>query len=425
MAQLQDDLIAIRQQLKLSADDIHDKTRLSTLVIRQIEDGSIFESDQNKTYVRSFVRTYARALNIRDEDMIEALNQLDRGQYHNYLRKKYAPGADKAGASEASQPAKPALAPAPPASQDDKKTQRAKSAPESPATPPAKTPATASATGATDRNTAKSEPQQDALAARRKPETASAPERSGATQSGALTGKKSGESSAPPPRMATPPPPGGPRASEVNWSDLSRGASRKSSAPVSAIIIVALVLIAIGASAYWYMNSEDGFAGLFENLFGPSVEETVREPLQTDRTPELLLSDTLDAPVAPDPGLAMAATQVLPDTLSIVVYAATGNLEPFRVRADTFESRRPYWVETGRGMRIKFINEIALSGNFNRMLVLYNDRVITTFAETNAEGERIIRRSQFEGDPTLESFTAPRLPDGVNPPLEITDRPLF
>ena len=418
MAQLQDDLIVIRQQLKLSADDIHDKTRLSTLIIRQIEDGSIFESDQNKTYIRSFVRTYARALNIRDEDMIEALNQLDEGRYHDYLRKKYAPGAEKPAASETDKAGKAAA--------KAEAAEAAKAADSNKSTPAAasvKTPA-AEAKGSKQEPEPVAPPKAEKKEAVQTPTPPPSQIRRGAAAGRSDSGKKASQP-AQPSRMATPAPAGGPRASEVNWSNLSQGSSRRSSAPVSAIIVIALVLIAVGASAYWYLNSEDGFSGLFENLFGTSTEETVRESRVTDRTPELLLSDTLDAPVAPDPALAVAATQVLPDTLSIVVYAATGNLEPFRVRADTFENRRPYWVEQGRGMRIKFINEVAVSGNFNRMLVLYNDRMITTFAETNDQGERIIRRSQFEQDPTLRSFTATQLPQGVSAPREIIDRPLF
>lgn len=426
MAQLQDDLIVIRQQLKLSADDIHDKTRLSTLIIRQIEDGSIFESDQNKTYIRSFVRTYARALNIRDEDMIEALNQLDEGRYDDYLRKKYAPGVEKPVASETGKSGKAAAKAE--AAEAAKSADSDKNAPVSASATGSASVKTPAAEAKGSKQEQEQEPEPVAPPKTEKKEAAPPPPpsqiRRGAAAGRLNSGKKASQP-AQPSRMATPAPAGGPRASEVNWSNLSQGASRRSSAPVSAIIIIALVLIAVGASAYWYLNSEDGFSGLFENLFGTSTEETVRESRVTDRTPELLLSDTLDAPVAPDPALAIAATQVLPDTLSIVVYAATGNLEPFRVRADTFENRRPYWVEQGRGMRIKFINEVAVSGNFNRMLVLYDDRLITTFAETNDQGERIIRRSQFEQDPTLRSFTATQLPQGVSAPREIIDRPLF
>ncbi|MCH8485931.1 MAG: helix-turn-helix domain-containing protein [Candidatus Cyclonatronum sp.] len=412
MAQLQDDLILIRQQLKLSADDIHDKTRLSTLIIRQIEDGSIFESDQNKTYIRSFVRTYARALGIRDEDMIEALDQMETGTYQGYLVQKYALGAGKTASAESrTQTGKPEQKPqaSAPEAAPKRVTETRKTTDQSSAVP---------AQANSSRGTTNS-------GSPRKADTAAPPKQERTTdsrQSSDRAAEASAEKTTPQPtRIAAPSTLRGPRPSEVNWSDVSRGASRKNTVPVSAILIVALVVIALGAFGYWYFNSEDGFSG----LFGSGTEETQRSAPSAQHESALLPSDTLDAPVAPDPGISVPALQTLPDTLSVVIYAATGNLEPFRVRADTFENRRPYWVEIGRGMRIQFINEIAVSGNLNRMLVLYNDRVITTFAETNAQGERIIRRSQFEQDPTLESFTEPGLPDGVAPPREIIDRPLF
>ncbi len=439
MAKLQEDLVSIRQQLKLSADDIHDKTRLSTLIISQIEDGSIFKSKQNKTYIRSFVRTYARALGISDDDMIEALDQMDVSNYQGFLLKRYATGQTptaaeqkkeaypKTGATTASSsPKTPAAKPPQPQKADQGSKPDTTQAPSSGAD---KTSTNTSGTKAQSqpqpqsqsqsKSQSQSQSQSQSASQGTKAAAASASSKSKETASGRT--KASTVKAGRPARVNKTGSYRGPDASEVNWSDVSRGASKKSPVPVSAILIVALVLIALGAFGYWYLNSEDGFSGLFSDSIPPTEQQTT----VPDRTPELLLSDTLDAPVAPDPGLTSAPAQTLPDTLAVVIYAATGNLEPFRVSADTFENRRPYWVEIGRGMRVQFIDEIVLTGNFNRMIVMYEDRVISTFAEVTNQGERIIRRSQFEDDPTLESFTEPRLPEGINPPTEIIDRPLF
>lgn len=361
------------------------------------------------------MRTYARALGIKDADMIEALDQMSAGTYQGYLIKKYGTGASK----QSSTP-EPAVPPVKPQSEMQTKASEARKTDAMAAKPGTAKPAAA------DQKSAEQKPAADSAASAGAGQK-SAQAKTGSSQktepakTAAAASEAAGQKTASGTRFTTPKPMGGPRPSEVNWSDVSRGASRKSNVPVSAILIIALVFIALAAFGYWYLNSEDGFSG----LFGSGTEETVRTAPAAERESDLLLSDTLDAPVAPDPGITARAVQTLPDTLSIVVYAATGNLEPFRVRADTFENRRPYWVEVGRGMRIQFINEIAVSGNLNRMLLLYNDRVITTFAETSAQGERVIRRSQFEEDPTLESFTQSGLPEGIEPPRDIIDRPLF
>ena len=70
------DLQKIRQHLGYSIEDIQQSTKIPVATLRQIESDEIFEgSEENLTYVRSFVRSYGRALKISDDLMIKALDQ--------------------------------------------------------------------------------------------------------------------------------------------------------------------------------------------------------------------------------------------------------------------------------------------------------------------------------------------------------------
>lgn len=90
MSSVGKDLATIRKHLNYSVEDIHDITKIPVDTIRAIESGEIFkQSVEIKTYVRSFVRTYARGLKIKDEIIIKALNQQEAGNYNELLIQQY------------------------------------------------------------------------------------------------------------------------------------------------------------------------------------------------------------------------------------------------------------------------------------------------------------------------------------------------
>ena len=87
MPSLGKDLAAIRKKLDLTIEDIHQATKIPLHIIESIEDDSIFEDlDQNATYIRSYVRSYAKKLEIDEERTIRALDQVERGTYSGILR---------------------------------------------------------------------------------------------------------------------------------------------------------------------------------------------------------------------------------------------------------------------------------------------------------------------------------------------------
>ncbi len=84
------DLALIRDHLGFSAEDIHQATKIPLTTIQSIEDGSLFENkDEIKTYVRSFVRSYGRAIHLNEDDVVKALNQQEAGNYNHLLLKRF------------------------------------------------------------------------------------------------------------------------------------------------------------------------------------------------------------------------------------------------------------------------------------------------------------------------------------------------
>src|SRR5690625_3403876 len=84
------DLARIRHHLNFTHDDIYQKIRIPSETLKRIENGSIFrDKSENKVYVRSFVRTYAKALKIDDALVQKALDQQEEGTYDRLLLTAY------------------------------------------------------------------------------------------------------------------------------------------------------------------------------------------------------------------------------------------------------------------------------------------------------------------------------------------------
>jgi len=90
MASVGKDLAAIRRHMGYTVDDIHGITKIPINTINSIESGAIFTSgEENPTYVRSFTRSYARAIKLNDDLIVKALDQQNYGNYNHLLLNKY------------------------------------------------------------------------------------------------------------------------------------------------------------------------------------------------------------------------------------------------------------------------------------------------------------------------------------------------
>ena len=101
MPSLGNDLATVRKKKDLSIEDVQQNTRIPAHILRSIEDDSIFDNmPNNVTYTRSYVRSYARAIGIREADIVRALDRVEKGNYGGEL----APGTDPDSNKEPEQP---------------------------------------------------------------------------------------------------------------------------------------------------------------------------------------------------------------------------------------------------------------------------------------------------------------------------------
>lgn len=95
MSSLGNDLSRLRKEQDLTLEEVRDQTKISLKVLKSIEDDTIFtDFNENRTYVRSFVRSFAKALGIDNRIIRIALDQTEAGQYQDLLQKvdPYQPG---------------------------------------------------------------------------------------------------------------------------------------------------------------------------------------------------------------------------------------------------------------------------------------------------------------------------------------------
>ena len=78
------DLASIRKKLKLSIEQIQSQIKIHAHILVSIENDAIFnDQSSNKTYMRSFVRSYAKALGLTDELIVSALDAVETGTYES------------------------------------------------------------------------------------------------------------------------------------------------------------------------------------------------------------------------------------------------------------------------------------------------------------------------------------------------------
>ena len=80
------DLASIRKSQNLTLEDIQKAIKIPITTLKSIEDESIFHDDvENKTYRRSFIRSYAKMLRLDDDDVVRALDAMDTGTYRSEI----------------------------------------------------------------------------------------------------------------------------------------------------------------------------------------------------------------------------------------------------------------------------------------------------------------------------------------------------
>lgn len=372
MASLGNDLATIREQLGKTLEDIHDTTKIPLNILEAIEDGSIFtEFDENKTYIRSYIRGYGKALNIDDSDIVEALDYYEIGTYDGQLLKMV--GLEDAKGPRFTYD-----------EDTEEKSTPLKEEGEEPA----------------DNN---------------KPSSFSDQSSSDIHDHG-------------PQQKSSPPP-----VSSVDWADLGRQFTpleTNSSVWIGATIVL---IIIVGVVGYWlYQNSS--FYGFQEGEEPANTTQNVTRPGIVPDSLQLNLTETEDTTTQTAQEAASASRQTLqslPDTLNLVIYAAYDRLNPVRVYSDVMGDFNPYWIEQGQAYRFEFVNLIRIRGQYSRMELLLNGHPIENFAQrfrtaVTPDSQYVeITRSFFEGD---DSWLQPP-PDSTAlnfpPPSSVVNRPRF
>ncbi|WP_445665704.1 helix-turn-helix domain-containing protein [Fodinibius sp. AD559] len=383
MASLGKDLAHIRKEQELSLEDIYEATKIPIRILKSIEDNSIFTNfEENATYIRSYVRSYAKALSIDEKQIIYALNKVEKNDYSGSLQSlfdeqpkrsfEYDEKGDTADAE----------------SEDSK------------------------------------ERQDEDMIHDHSPEFQS-------------DQADSSDDSHETPKSSPLPKADHPDVKSVDWADMGRKFQPLKSVRSrtwAGIFITLLILIAAGFFFYFYETDPVSNEVTNNSTTPPQQEESSEErvstdSLQLDIVPSSETNNTTDQqPTNTRDDIPNEAMSTLPDTLSVVLYAAYGRLEPVRVYTDIMDDINPYWIEQGEAIRFNFVNELNIRGQFSRMVLLFNGHPVENIREEfyNSDSRLLeINRSYFENDPQWLQPAPDSLKIDAPPPSTIRNRPTF
>lgn len=399
MPTLGNDLALIRKHRDLSLEDIHHATRIPVHILSSIEDDSLFgEMEEHKTYLRSYVRSYAKALKIDEETIVRALDQTEEGNYEGLLRKREK-GLD-----------------APRFQLDEEENVAGKNGeeevPDSAADP--------------SREEASEKEDKEDMVHDHVPPAAERGPAGTSSDSASRTGTDPAGSDAPA-RAPVPP-----DVSSVDWADMGKKFHPLQSGPRLWIVGIIVVVLLAAAAAYFLF----GRGGTAQPESVPESSNPPSSEQQADPAPDSLqleLSSGEAAGPAGDTsegslGALEQEAASLPDTLTLAIYAAYGRLEPVRVNSDLMNGINPYWIEEGVAYTFDFLENIQVRGEYDRMELLMNGRPIPGFRETfyNPQGQMLeINRDYFENDSVWLRPPPDSLPMSAPPPQSVRERPTF
>ena len=372
MSSIGKDLAKIRSSLGLTLQDIQSTIKIPIATLEKIENGTIYEdSEHGETYVRSFIRSYGRALKIDCEVMINGLNQQETGNYNQLLWNHFEAGQESPSFKNFTF--------------DDDEPSTEESVSEVP-----KEPETNKGTTPPVKKTAKDEILTDQL-----PQT---------EESEPKTAEKKPSSSK--------------SSEDVNWADMGlKFTESKKATPVWIFVTLILLVVVIIIGYFVYSNDLLNFAE-------SSTTETEITASTAESNGELLdLNDSVDSGIT-----GATLNQELDDILYITVYAAYERLEPVRIWSDIKPRLDPYWVEQGVAMNFDFRDTVRIRGQYDNMLIFKNGHAIDNVLEENfnqQENYIELTRGYFSSDPKWISSQPFQLPEDVAQPDTVMLRPTF
>ncbi|TVQ66855.1 MAG: hypothetical protein EA360_05060 [Balneolaceae bacterium] len=359
------DLEKIRMAVGLTIEDVHHATKISVSILLSIENGSIFE-DKNiaNTYVRSYVRSYGRALKIDDELLIKALDQQETGNYNQLLLESF-----KSAGKESSKGT---------FTLDTLQTEEEKPEP---------------GTLEKDKSAAMDRPPTSVQGDKKDSDSEihSEPEAKSSVNAAERTRKRIEEK-------------------DVDWADMGQKFHPARKRLPAWPFLLGALLIAITVAAYF----------IFLTIQSNQADE--RETNELLQTPLPSVQDLSSGSEEYSQDIE------LDDVLYITIYAAYGQLDPVRVWSDTKPRLDPYWIEQGTAMTFEFQDLIRIRGQYSNFLVFKNGHLIDEprvhhFSESENAVE--ISRELFTQDSRWAVTIPFELPGDVALPDTVVSRPVF
>ncbi len=324
------DLASIRQSQNLTLEDIQNAIKIPLTTLKSIENGSIFsDPNNNRAYIRSFVRSYAKALKLDDEQIVQALDEMEAGTYT---------GASLFGEE--------------PSAQEEAKQEQDESTTDHPVD---------------KENKAAASPKKD------KPVSAEKPEAEAAAP------KKETDANQEPINWAD--------------LSRQFGTPGKSASRTWVAIVVIVLMLALGGAGiyFWFTSSNSAERTPTEMEETTQIDDNFQQNIPPPITADTSASETEitnpeeTSPAPTNEPSAIESTEIteLDDTLTLSVYAAYGQLEPVRVTSDLNWRTNPFWMEQGEAYYFDFKDTLLVRGQYSRMLLLFNGHVIENPRQNN------------------------------------------
>jgi transcriptional regulator with XRE-family HTH domain len=383
------DLAKIRISLGLSLQDIQATIKIPISTLEKIENGSIFEdSEHGKTYVRSFIRSYGRALKIDSEVMINGLDQQETGNYNHLLWNYFEAGQESPSFKNFT------FDDLDPSSEDLNEDTQSK-------IDPSTTGDLTSEKAPVDETKQKKQEQKEINS------EAEAESKAGAEA-------KTEDLPKTPKKTAAPPI----SSENVDWANMGhKFTESKKTTPIWIFIILIATVVVFAVGYFIYAND-------LLNFTEASTEDTETTAIASNNGNNLLdLEEPVDINETASP-----VGEGLDEILYITVYAAYERLEPVRVWSDIKPRMDPYWVERGTAMNFDFRDTVRIRGQYPNMLIFKNGHAIDDALELsfNQQDNYIeLTREYFSSDPKWVTSRSFQLPEGVAEPDTVLLRPTF
>jgi len=144
---------------------------------------------------------------------------------------------------------------------------------------------------------------------------------------------------------------------------------------IGLVLIIILIIGTLGTAGYFYGGD------LISMFSSEEVSEPPTSAQDSDTSNQDVLAIPDDSTAVSDNSQAnnslnTSENTVLPETLTVVLYAAYDKLEPVRVTSDFNNRTNPFWMDQGEAYYFDFTDSLRIRGQYSRFLLMYNGNVI-------------------------------------------------